>query len=100
LPTPDGQINYEIAAATAMEIANPVYPQYPEALRKAGRQGKISLRVEVAPDGSVRNAVVATSPVPELNAATVAAVKKWVFKLARARTTPVNITLTFIYTLQ
>jgi TonB family protein len=100
LPTPDGQINFEIAATTALAVANQVYPQYPEALRKAGRQGKISLRVEVAPDGSVKNAVVATSQVPELNAATIAAVKKWVFKLARARTTPVNITLTFIYTLQ
>jgi TonB family protein len=97
---PEGQINYEITAAAAMDVVNTVYPQYPEALRRMGKMGKVTLRVQVAPDGTVKNAVATNSQVPELNSATIEAAKKWVFKLGHPRATPVNITLTFIYTLQ
>jgi TonB family protein len=97
---PEGQINYEITAAIGLDVVNAVYPEYPEALRQMGKMGKVTLRVQVAPDGSVKNAVATNSQVPELNAATIDAAKKWVFKLGHPRTTPVNISLTFIYTLQ
>jgi TonB family protein len=97
----EGTINYQIAATTTLEVVNAIYPDYPEELRRLGKSGKINLRVEIAPDGTVKSAVVASSQLPELNAATVEAAKKWTFKSpARARTSAVSITLSFIYQLQ
>jgi TonB family protein len=98
---PEGGINYEISAGATIEVVDAVYPDYPESLRRQGKSGRVALRLEVLADGKVRNATVTSSQVPELNAATVEAVKKWTFKLPpRARPAPLNVTLTFNYTLQ
>jgi TonB family protein len=100
-PVPSGTINYEIATSSVIEVVEPVYPDYPEDLRKKARAGRVALRLEVLPDGKVKTATVTSSQVPELNAATVEAAKKWTFKLPpRARPAPVVITLTFTYALQ
>ena len=100
-PIPGGQINFEIASTSTIEVVDTVYPDYPEDIRKLGKAGKISLRVTVGPDGKVRNAVVSNSQLPQLNSATVDAAMKWTFKVPpRPRPAPVNITLTFTYTLQ
>ncbi len=98
---PEGAISYEISAGATIEVVDTTYPEYPEALRKQGRAGRINLRVEVGVDGKVRTANITTSQLPELNAATVEAAKKWTFKLPqRARPAPITVTLTFNYTLQ
>jgi len=100
-PIPPGRIDYEIVATAAIEVISSAYPEYPEELRQKGKAGKITLRVELGTDGTVRNAVVTASQVPEMNAMTVDAVKKWTFKVPpRARPGPLNITLTFNYALQ
>jgi TonB family protein len=101
VPVREGTITYQISATTSLEVVNTEYPEYSEAVRKAGKSGKINLRVEIAPDGTVKSATVASSQLPELNADTVNAAKKWTFKLPpRARSTPVAITISFIYQLQ
>jgi TonB family protein len=98
---PEGSIDYAISAGATIEVVDTVYPDYPEALRRARKSGRIALRVEVGTDGKVRNASVTSSQVPELNAATAEAAKHWTFKLpARARPAPINVTLTFNFTLQ
>jgi TonB family protein len=98
---PEGAISYEISAGAAIEVVDTTYPEYPEALRRQGKAGRINLRVEVGTDGKVRTATVTTSQIPELNAATIEAAKKWTFKMpARARPAPVSVTLTFNYALQ
>lgn len=79
-PVPEGRISYEIEARAPIEVVEAIYPEYPVALRKSGAAGAIALRVDVGPAGKVKNAVVATSQLPDLNAATVDAVKKWSFK--------------------
>jgi TonB family protein len=100
-PVREGSITYQISATTSLEVVKAEYPEYPETVRKMGKSGKVNLRIEIASDGSVKSATVATSQLPELNAATIAAAKKWTFKLPpRPRTTPVVITLSFIYQLQ
>jgi TonB family protein len=100
-PIPAGQINFEIASTSTIEVVDTVYPDYPEDMRKLGKAGRISLRVTVGPDGKVRSAVVSNSQLPQLNAATVDAAMKWTFKVPpRPRPAPVSITLTFTYALQ
>jgi TonB family protein len=100
-PIPGGQINFEIASTSTIEVVDSVYPEYPEDMRKLGKAGRISLRVTVGPNGKVTNAVVNNSQLPQLNAATVDAAMKWTFKVPpRPRPAPVIITLTFTYALQ
>jgi protein TonB len=100
-PIPGGQINFEIASTSTIDVVDTVYPDYPEDMRKLGKAGRISLRVTVGPDGKVRNAVVSNSQLPQLNSATVDAAMKWTFKVPpRPRPAPVTITLTFTYALQ
>ncbi len=82
-PVREGSINYQIEARVAIEVMETVYPDYPEALRKAGTAGNIALRVDVGADGRVTSATVVTSAVPALNAATIDALKRWSFSPAR-----------------
>src|SRR5439155_12798317 len=79
-PVPTGAISYQIEARAPIEVVESIYPDYPEALRKKGAAGAIALRVDVGPDGKVKTAAIASSAVPDLNTATVDAVKKWSFK--------------------
>jgi TonB family protein len=93
-PIPDGQITYEIQARTPIEVVETVFPDYPEALRKAGTAGRLALRVDVGVDGKVTTAAIAESQVPALNAATLDAMKKWTFKAQRAAS--IRVTINFL----
>ena len=100
-PVREGRIDYELTASGPVEVVNAVYPEYPGPLRKLEKTGRIVLRVNVGPDGQVKNAVVSSSQIPDLNAATIEAAKKWTFKVPqRARPISTNVTITFIYALQ
>jgi len=79
-PVPTGSISYQIEARSAIEVLEAIYPDYPEALRSKRAAGNIALRVDVGPDGKVKTAVIASSQVPDMDAATLTAVKKWSFK--------------------
>jgi TonB family protein len=69
---------------------------------KSGKAGKITLQVSIGKDGAVANAAVTDSQIPEMNADTVAAVKKWTFKpLVRSgQAVAFNIKLIFSYSIQ
>jgi TonB family protein len=103
-PQPDraGQIEYQYEATNPVEILKQVLPEYPETLVKSGKAGRITLQVNIGNDGLVANATVADSQIPEMNAATVAAVKKWTFKPLLRAGQPVafNIRLIFNYSIQ
>ena len=96
-PMRAGQIDYKYEATNAVEILKSVLPDYADPLVKVGKTGKITLQVNIGVDGVVSNATVTDSQLPEMNAATVAAVKKWTFKpLVRAgRPAAFNIKLIF-----
>jgi len=79
-PAPTGSISYEIETRAPIEVVDAVYPDYPEALRKQGAKGAITLQVDIGPDGKVKTASVTNSQLADLNKATVDAVKKWTFK--------------------
>ena len=67
-----------------------VAPAYPLAARKAGVSGTVIVQALVDKQGRVRDTRVMKS-VPMLDAAAVAAVRRWVFKPARARGQPVAV---------
>ena len=79
-PIPEGRISYSIESRAPLEVLDAVYPDYPEALRKKGAAGDITLRVDIGPDGTVKTAAVAASQIPDLNNAALEAMKKWSFK--------------------
>jgi TonB family protein len=79
-PVPTGSISYEIETRAPIEVVETVYPEYSDALRRKGAAGVIAVRVDVGPDGKVKTASIASSQVPDLNNATLEAVKKWSFK--------------------
>jgi TonB family protein len=103
-PQPDraGQIDYQFEATNPVEILKQVLPEYADTLVKIGKAGKITLQVNIGKDGVVANATVTNSQIPEMNADTVAAVKKWTFKpLIRAgQPAAFNIKLIFNYSIQ
>jgi protein TonB len=68
-------------------------PEYPEAARKAGVEGKVLLEVMVKADGSVVSASVREGIAghPELDRAAVDAVKQWKFEPATADGVPVDM---------
>jgi TonB family protein len=94
-PIPVGRIDYQIEARARIEVVDVVYPEYPENLRKNGSAGTIALRVDVGPDGKVKTAAIATSKFPDMNAATIEAVKQWTFKPGNR-----SIRIIFSYLLQ
>jgi TonB family protein len=96
-PVPTGSINYEIETRAPIEIVSTVFPEYSEALRRKGVAGKLTLQVDVGPDGKVRTATVANSQAPDLNNATIEALKKWVFKPAKGS---LNIRVIMTFSLQ
>lgn len=63
--------------------------EYTAAARAEGIEGKLKLRVVVGADGAVVSVEVLSSVSPELDAAAVAAVKRWRFKPAMACGKPV-----------
>jgi TonB family protein len=103
-PQPDraGQIEYQYEATNAVEILKQVLPEYADKLVKSGRAGKITLQVSIGKDGVVANATITDSQIPEMNAETIAAVKRWTFKpLIRAgQPAAFNIKLIFNYSIQ
>jgi TonB family protein len=79
-PVPAGTISYEIMTRGPIEVVDAVYPEYSEALRRAGTTGTISVQVDVGPDGKVKTASITKSQLQDLNNATLGAIKKWSFK--------------------
>jgi TonB family protein len=79
-PIPPGSISYQIEARAPIQVVDSVYPDYPEPLRAKLAAGTIAVRVDIGADGKVRTASIASSQLPDLNSATLDAVKKWVFK--------------------
>lgn len=79
-PVPGGSISYEIETRAPIEVVEAVFPDYPETLRSKGTAGTITLQVAIGADGKVTAATIAGSQLQDLNNATLAAVKKWVFK--------------------
>ena len=78
-----------VTAAAAPPAHQAVYlstpaPRYPEAARRSGEQGMVTLRVRVGRDGAAsRVAVEKSSGSPHLDAAALEAVKAWRFAPAR-----------------
>lgn len=71
------------AVSSAAYLRNPA-PLYPEAARRSGEQGMVTLRVRVARDGAATRVVVEkSSGSPHLDAAALEAVKAWRFTPAR-----------------
>jgi len=79
-PVPPGAISYEIETRAPIEVVDAVYPDYPEALRRKGAAGTISLQVDIGPDGKVKTATISRSQLPDLDKPAMDAVKKWSFK--------------------
>jgi TonB family protein len=99
-PVPEGRINYQIEARVALEVMQVVYPEYPEAMRRAGTTGNVTLAVIVAANGSVASATVVNSALPALNAAVVDAVKRWTFNPAQRAGTTRTLRIVFSFLLQ
>jgi TonB family protein len=79
-PVPEGSITYSIETRAPIQVVDAVYPDYPEALRRKGAAGTVTVQVDIGVDGKVKTASVVSSQLPDLNKATLDAVKMWTFK--------------------
>jgi len=101
-PVRAGRIDYQYEATNPVEILKQTLPEYADPLVKSGKAGKVTMQVNVGLDGLVSNATITESQIPEMNAATIAAVKKWTFKpfIRAGQPAAFNIRLIFQFSIQ
>ena len=80
-PPPEkyGSMEYTMQSTRQTSIVNAPLPIFANALVQKGAAGNITVQVTIGVDGKVTNATIADSQVPEMNAATLDAVKQWTF---------------------
>jgi TonB family protein len=90
-PPPDriGSIQYSMQSSRQTSIVTAPLPTYANALIQKGAAGEITLQVTIGSDGKVSQASIAQSQLPEMNAATLDAVKRWTFTAANAGRGPI-----------
>ncbi|WP_419804662.1 M56 family metallopeptidase [Terriglobus sp.] len=81
----------------AGQIVSKVAPKYPEEAKKAKVQGSVVLNAIISKDGTVQNLQVASGP-EELRAASLEAVKQWVYKPYLLNGDPVEVETTITVT--
>ena len=69
------------------------YPEYPEDAARAGVTGMVILEIIIGPDGTVTDAKILRS-IPLLDAAAIAAVKRWVYEPTHLNGVAVPVILT------
>jgi TonB family protein len=79
-PIHAGQMNYEFEASNPVQIEKSTFPNYPDSLVNSGKTGNITFQVSIGKDGHVTNAVITNSQLPEMDDATLAAIRTWTFK--------------------
>jgi TonB family protein len=101
-PIRAGQIEYQYEATNPVEILKQVLPEYSDALIKNGKAGRITLQMNIGADGLVAAVMVTDSQIPEMNAATVAAARKWTFKpfVRAGRPVAFSIKMVFQFSIQ
>jgi len=72
------------------EVARKVIPVYPDAMRSAGMEGQVRVRIFVGTDGKVRRAEVEGRPTV-FDEAALTAVRQWVFTPAKSNGQPVGV---------
>jgi TonB family protein len=80
-PPPErfGSIQYSMQSTREVKILNAPLPVYANALVQKGAAGRMDIDMAVGADGKVTQVTVISSEIPEMNAATVDALKKWTF---------------------
>jgi len=82
-----------------------VAPDYPEEMRKQGKEGLVILEIEITPEGNVSNVKVIKSPNEAFSKAAIDAVKLWRWSLSSLENSkeklkkPIKTTLTFKFSL-
>ena len=89
-------MDYEYEATNPVQVLTSSFPDYPDALVNSGKTGNITLQVTVGVDGRVTNATIANSQLPEMNTATLAAIRKWTFKPFVRAGQPASFTIKLI----
>ncbi len=79
-PLPAGQV------AQPPQVVSRVAPDYPEAARRRGIEGLVLLEAVLDAEGRVAHDVAVLRSVPDLDAAAVAALRRWRFRPARDET--------------
>ena len=87
---PIGRIRIAVTSGSPRDITSPklvssMLPDYPAGLRRRGIEGRIVLELDLNRRGRIKNVRVLRSDIRELNEATLAAVREWVFEPARRR---------------
>jgi TonB family protein len=90
-PPPErfGSVQYTMQSTRQTSIVSAPLPVFANALVQKGTAGNITLQVTIGSDGKVTQASIAESQVPEMNAATLEAVKKWTFTPVSAGRGPI-----------
>jgi protein TonB len=90
-----------VVPARPMAGVNNPSPEYPQASRQRGEQGRVNLLVQIDAEGRVRDlSVLATSGYPALDREAERTVRRWRFQPAMQDGRPVFSTLTVGITFQ
>jgi len=88
-----GSIEYTMQANRPLSITAAPLPEYSNALIQQGATGAITIQIALGADGKVMQASVVESQLPEMNEASLTAVRRWTFSFpAGGRGTPAGTT--------
>jgi TonB family protein len=76
-----GRIEYNVQSSRQISIVDAPLPVYSNSLIQRGAAGNVTVRAAIGTDGKVTQVSIVESQLPEVNVATLAAVRKWTFKL-------------------
>lgn len=95
-----GSIQYTVQASRPLSVTSAPLPVYSNTLVQRGAAGNITIQVTVGSDGKVTQASVADSQLPEMNASSLEAVRRWTFTVPAggrgAPTLTARIVLSFV----
>jgi len=89
----DPQVSPGTKIDTPCRVLKSRFPDYPEALRRAGIEGHVTLVFWVEADGSVTQPVVRGRPPAQLAALSLEALRDWRFEPARKDGLPVRVSV-------
>jgi TonB family protein len=94
-----GKIEYNVQSSRQLSIVDAPLPIYSNSLVQRRATGRITVRITIGADGKVTQASIAESQLPEMNASTLDAAKKWTFTPAAGRG-PADARITFTFSVQ
>jgi TonB family protein len=93
-----GSIQYTVQASRPLSVTSAPLPIYRDALVQRGAVGNVTIQITIGADGRVTQASIADSQLPEMNASSLDAVRRWTFSVPAGGRGAATLTARIVFT--